>query len=89
MKYLTLLFLALVLSFPVFSETGLVKKGKIFLSKILSIEEDKMVPKDKGLLPQSFWDYSKKGKLGVMEEEFEDQENNENEQENEELEEDA
>lgn len=88
MKYLTPLFLILLLSFPVFSETKIVKKGKLFLSKLLSLDEEKNGSKD-SLLPQSYWDYSKKGRAGAMEEEFEDMENNEDEQENEELEEDA
>jgi hypothetical protein len=88
MKYLTILFLILLLSFPVFSESKLAKKGKVFIAKLLSIEEDKTGKKDSFLLPQSYWDYSKKNRTGAMEEDLEDLENNEEEHENEELEED-
>ncbi len=87
MKYLVSIFIILLLSFPIFSESGIAKKGKVFLAKLLSFDEDKN-GKSSFTLPNSYWDYSKKGKSGAMEEDFEDQENNEEEQENEELEED-
>ena len=51
-------------------------------------EEDKNSKKDSFLLPQSYWDYSKKNRIGAMEEDLEDLENNEEEHDNEELEED-
>lgn len=86
MKYLVSIFIILLLSFPVFSESSLAKQGKVFLAKLLSLDEDKS-GKNSFTLPTSYWDYSKKGKGGAMEEDFEDQENNEEEQENEELEE--
>ena len=41
MKYLVSIFIILLLSFPIFSESGIAKKGKVFLAKLLSFDEDK------------------------------------------------
>jgi hypothetical protein len=83
MKYLTTIFIILILSLPIFSDSKIAKKGKILLSQIFSTTTPEQKRYD---LPESYKDYKFKSS-GVMEEDFDEQEGNEEEQENEEIEE--
>ncbi|MCB1141758.1 MAG: hypothetical protein H7A24_12705 [Leptospiraceae bacterium] len=86
MKFISPIFLLLILSLPLFTESAIAQKGKLFLSQIFSLE----TPGDKRYnLPESYQQKFSQVNGGVMEEEFDEQEGNEEEQENEELEEEA